>query len=181
MYKVIILFILSFSLSVFANCEEPFLFNNKPRVFINQFDSAVPGEFNKVENITNDGFFFFDGYRRIDNDKTLGEILYKYYDQTETLFISDLHVKVKNQKIGSMLLAKVLSDYPYVTKVKTVLGLDNFNAFMLAKENGLSDIKALKRTPAYKMRKKMGFKKIDKESIDIDLEGSSIIFMVERY
>lgn len=180
MTRFLIFLFFLLSQSAIANCEKYYLFNNEPRILLESLDNSTPGYFEKVTNKTNDGFFYFDGFRRVDETQKLGEILYKYFKKSDTLFISNLHVEIKGARIGSVLLAKVLSEFPYVSKVKTVLGLDNFNAFMLAREMGLSDIDALKMTPAYKMRKKMGFRTINRKSIDIDLEESSISFTVEK-
>ncbi len=165
-----------------ANCEWAFLRNTTPRQYLENHDLQVIGEFRSLKDETTDGFYFYDGFSRVlDTGEEVGRVLYQYNPEKNSLFISHMNVKLKKQKIGSALLAKVLAEYPHVTKIRTNLGLDNFRAFSGAKSLGKSDLEALKETAAYKMRRKLGFPHINKKSIDVEMEDESVIFEVSRF
>jgi hypothetical protein len=147
---------------------------------VKELEKTIPGKFVFTEKATTDGFYYFEKFDRVDQSNILGTILFKFYPKDKLLFISELKVKLKQKRIGSMLISKILTEYPKTKTLKSVLGLDNFTVFLKNKKLGLSDIKALKQTPAYKIRKRLGFEKIKKKTLDIDYEDESIIFEVER-
>lgn len=182
MFKILSLFICFISCSVFANCEFAYLLNTVPRQFLSENSSTVVGNFKVLKNETTDGFYFYDGFSRVlETGEEVGRVLYQYNPERNSLFISHITVKLKKEKIGSALLAKVLAKYPHVTRVRTNLGLDNFKAYSEAKSLGKTDLEALKETAAYKMRKKLGFPHINKKSIDVEMEDESVIFEVTRF
>ncbi|MCO4755125.1 MAG: hypothetical protein KC478_11630 [Bacteriovoracaceae bacterium] len=182
MLRAVTLLSLIFSFCASASCEWAFLHNKIPRQYLSENRHSVMGEFTDLKEQTTDGFYYFDGISRtLDSGEEIGRILYKHYPEQNSLFISHLSVKVKKNKIGTILFAQALHKHPYVTKIRTNLGLDNFLLFKKAKELGKSDVEALKETAAYKIRKKLGFPYINKNGIDLDMEEESVIFEVSRF
>ena len=182
MWRSIYLIIWVVSLNLFADCGQSYLRNIHPRQYLSEHHKHTMGEFRELKEQTQDGFFFYDGFSRVlISGEEVGRVLFKHYSDSETLFISHMAVKVKGKKIGTILLARALNEFPYIKRIRTNLGLDNFEVFRDAKSRGLSDIDALKRTAAYKMRKVLGFPHIIKKSIDVDMEEGSVIFEVSRF
>ena len=174
--------LLLLSVSTYANdCYKFFVYNEKPYTFLTNYNHKIPGKFQKVEKQTTDGFFYYNGYIRVENGQEIGRILYKYYPETRTLFISHMSVSLKQQKVGTALLANVLKNHPETLFIRSNLGLSNFELFKKAKNFGKSDKKALRQTMAYKMRKRLGFAYIKKESIDIEMDRYSVVFEVSRF
>lgn len=173
MKAILLLLMIPFFFTEANICEEIYLYNRYPQEFMSEFDDVIPGQFLYHEKETTDGFFYFERFQRVEEGHVLGEIYFRYTEATRKLFISDLHVTQKKNRIGSLLVSRMLLRYPQTRGIRTNLGLDNFREFIRHKDLGFSDIEALKLTPAYKMRKKFGFGKIKEESIDIDYEDSS--------
>ncbi len=68
------------------------------------------GEFRELKEQTQDEFFFYDGFSRVlISGEEVGRVLYKYYSDSESLFISHIAVKVEGRKIGTILLARALN------------------------------------------------------------------------
>lgn len=142
--------------------------------------SNIKVTFSFSESVTKDDFYYFNSYEAVMKGEKIGEILFKYYKDKKTLFVSLLETRLKNQGIGLGLFAKVLSQFPEIEKITTVLGRDNFLAFEKAKRKNLSDLDAIKETPAFKIRRRLGYSTIDIEHIEIDYETESIYLVVTK-
>lgn len=167
---------------VFAEqlCSSNFLVNRQTNIVYKEFANTVPGKSSETVKNTRDGFYFFDGFKRELDGRTIGEIHYKYTSKSRTIFISDMHIQMKRKRISLILLADIIKKYPETVHIKTSIGLDNYRIFEKEYELVKDTVKALKKTPAYKIRKRLGFSKINLKSIDYDPEDSSLLFTVMR-
>ena len=181
MLKTIVLLMLTFQVYA-TDCYKLLTLNKRPSEFLRNFDRYIPGTFANLSKQTTDGFFFYNGIARISGKgHELGRILYKYYEDDKILFISHIEAKVKDRKIGTALMAMALKRHPETQIIRSNLGLRNFELFKQAKDKGQSDLKALQQTMAYKMRKRLGFQYIIKNSIDVEIERHSVVFAVSRF
>lgn len=68
----------------------------------------------------------------------------------------------RKQGISTLLLATIFKYYPYLYGVRFRLGLDNYDAYKKALDQGQDAHEAFKATPAYKAISKFGFSLIDR-------------------
>ena len=180
-FRYLVSFLLfSSHLSVFADCNSVFEVNYKLNRVYSEFAEIVPGVSSFTKNNTRDGFFYFDGFKRELNGKTIGEVHYRFTEASQGLFIADMHVSLKKRYISLVLLTDILKKHPRIDRIRTTIGLDNYRIFQYEYLRGQDLIKSIKATPAYKIRKRVGYGRIEKESIDYDPEDNSLIFSVLR-
>jgi hypothetical protein len=160
------------------NCNFIFLVNFQTNNVYREFAPIVPGYSTATYDNTRDGFYFFDGFKRELDGKTVGEVHYRFTEKTKGLFIADMHVSLKKKHISLILLADIIKRHPGTARIRTTIGLDNYKIFQEAYGKTSSLEEAIKATPAYKIRKRLGFSKIEKDSIDYDPEDNSLIFSV---
>ena len=164
----------------FASCDALFHGNLDLYKFLTIDSVNIPGKSFYTERATNDGFFFREKFEYVIDDEVVGEIYFKLYKDSNKLFISDIHVYKKRMGISTVLIANAIMKHPQVKTIRTVLGLDNFHVFQKFLNETDSAFEAIKSTPAFKSRKKLGFTRFDDQDIDIDWSDSSVTFEVHR-
>lgn len=85
----------------------------------------------------------------------------------------------KGQGVGSTVYKYVLDFNPQIKSIEGLLASDNEVVFNLAKKRGLSNIEALQETPAFKMRAKLGFPKINMQRTMIKLNEKNEISYIK--
>jgi hypothetical protein len=174
-----ILFFLFMNYS-FASCDALFHGNLYLYKFLTIDSIDIPGKSVYTESATNDGFFYREKFEHVIDGEVVGEIYFKLYKDSNKLFISDIHVYKKRMGVSSVLISKAIMKHPEVETIRSVLGLDNFEAFHKAFTLTDSSIAAIKSTPAFKSRKRLGFSRLDDQDVDIDWSDSSVTFEVHR-
>lgn len=111
------------------------------------------------------------------NGYTMGYVLFHYHPKQHLLDIESMDVLTDFKKSG---VGEVLMDQALVrfeTEQIAVESLASDNAAVLQQKlaEGLSAVEAIKQTPAYKIRQKLGFSQIIPESIN-----SNFGFIVRR-
>lgn len=91
-----------------------------------------------------------------------------YRIKGEVLAIEYLNVDERHRRrgLGRMLLARAVLEHPEVTVIEGELHGANFDEFRNAMALGLEPLDAIRRTPAYRMRRALGFGRIDLERTD---------------
>lgn len=105
-------------------------------------------------------------------EKALGWITYKVHGvRQKYLQIDTMNVlsELWGQSLGTYLLAKAYRESSRVFSIQAIAGTlnsSNAAAFITARNQGMKLEKAWKETPAYKIRKKLGFGKVRLERSD---------------
>ena len=117
-------------------------------------------------------------YHSLVNPKTgrqIGDVSFAYRPDDKTIFIDTVSIDRHHQSMGAsrVLLGSLLDRYPE-TKVIYLesLSMDNMDVYRKAIAEGYSQLAAVKKTPAYKIREYFGFtelKIIESPSGDISL------------
>ncbi len=151
---------------------------------LDDFIQSIDPQIQYIDQVTSNGFHYFNSYQYtgvIEGlSQVLGTIEFRYFKESDLLLIADLRVKLKGKKIGTALFVKAVKRFPKTKIIRTTLGIDNYRIFMDEYEKSKNLELALKGTPAYKMRKHLGFKRIDYESVEIDEETQSVSFDILR-
>lgn len=109
-----------------------------------------------------------------------GRIEFSIDLNSQTLKITRVDANIRQRGIAQMLYARLLEIHPNIKRIETSFSFKetNFFEYQKAIESGKSPLDALKETPAYKIRKKIGFGKIVEKSFIKNSDG--IFFSVVR-
>jgi len=91
----------------------------------------------------------------------VGKIDYRYEPTTKLLYIQNIAVEPddRDKGVGQLLLTSAVLKQPDCESIETVFGDTNAKVFARHQEAGDSDVVALQKTPAFKMRLELGFTK----------------------
>lgn len=99
----------------------------------------------------------------------IGELNYRYNEQTQELTIKYIEATKKNMGIGHLLFAVALTKHSETKSISTTMLLEtNEEVVRHALSQGMTLENAIKQTPSYKMGKSFGFDKILIDSITED-------------
>ena len=88
----------------------------------------------------------------------------QYTVGTNTLKIRYIESHVVKKDVATLLLAKALEINPHVTRIQGYFTETNYEVYARALARGAKPLAAAKLTPAYKIRKALGFSKIAESS-----------------
>jgi hypothetical protein len=181
--KTVFLVFLLLITNAFAmnTCDKAFYFNVKVKNTLSLLGNDVPGEFIYQNNVRVKGNLVFESYRRgHKHGESFGEIYFMNPTNSNTVYISDYfgHSSVRN--ISRLLLAKVLDDFYFATRITTDLNSNSIKSLKTLLQNRPDKWKAIKELSVYKDRASLGFTKINKAQSVIDLDNDSVVLVMER-
>jgi|FLYM01.1.fsa_nt_gi hypothetical protein len=112
----------------------------------------------------------------------VGDISYELVDESELkIFLVFINQPFRGKGLSEKAFQEVLRLNPKVTKIHTHLIRDNEDALREALDRGETCVEAMKSTPAYKVRKKLGFSKITQaDCFPPDRMKEGALLVVER-
>ena len=113
--------------------------------------------------------------------RLMGSVEFQFLNK-DSLYISyteieDLPIDFRRQGVHTALIARILTEYPHIKVLIGDLADDNKSLYEKALEQGLSVEEAIKSTPAYKTRVKLGFSQVDFKKFE---EHTSLMLISKR-
>ena len=109
--------------------------------------------------------------------ETIGYIEYHLGESRRLLEISHSWTSpaMRGKGVNTMLFARVLSQHPTIERIATSLAEENIAIFKSAIKLGAKPLEALEATPAYKVRKKLGFGRVVRDESYITSEAAALV------
>jgi hypothetical protein len=183
MLKLILLstFIVSSQAIAAYDCAKFFRFNSSPRDYVSVLDETVPGSFKYQQRVSRNGSNHHEMYERSDGmGRSYGHVLFDYHKNQETVVIANLKSVDADATVDTILVAKMMSEFPYAKNLQTSLDSKDYSVYLQARQDGLTKLNALKEMPTYKILNKVGFAKINTKSTVIEDDYEHIVLVLNR-
>jgi hypothetical protein len=130
-----------------------------------RLNRKVPG---KTNFIPSSDSHFYSVLERVHKGKRLGYLAFAFIEKNK-VYIDYVMAKKRRKGYATLLFLELIQKYPEIEEIQSILTGSNKFEYQRALQNQYSHADAIKKTPAYKIRKTIGFPSIMNQ--DSNLNG----------